>query len=256
MLRKGSKNRIITISGLVLLAVGIAVAVLLYSLRYRELWYWYDFTRTELALLEQKIAAIPQRWLFIVAVLFLFFVKCFIPIYLTSSVCFLTGLVLPMYLAIPVNILGMIIMLSVKYYWGYRFGAGTARKIIGKSERLKNLIEHDGKGNPSLLVMIRLIPGFSINTVSSVYGSMKFGYWNFIILSIIGFMPRLISFTFVGRNAYDPLSPGFLVPIMLLCFATGLTLLSINGIILLVEKIVNKTKKDVNNDRKDENKNG
>ena len=242
MLRKGSKNRIITISGLVLLASGIAVAVLLYSLRYRELWYWYDFTRTELALLEQKIAAIPQRWLFIVAVLFLFFVKCFIPIYLTSSVCFLTGLVLPMYLAIPVNILGMIIMLSVKYYWGYRFGAGTARKIIGKSERLKNLIE--------------LTPGFSINTVSSVYGSMKFGYWNFIILSIIGFMPRLISFTFVGRNAYDPLSPGFLVPIMLLCFATGLTLLSINGIILLVEKIVNKTKKDVNNDRKDENKNG
>lgn len=231
-------------TGLVLTAIGLAVAVLIASLKHKELWVWYEVIRERLAELEIFIAEIPQRGLFILAIFLLFAVKCFVPIYLTSSVCFLTGLVLPMYLAIPVNILGLCIMLSVKYLWGFRFGGGMAWRIISRSEHLRKVIEQDGSGNPWLLVMLRLVPTSPINAVSSVYGSLDFGYWKFMLLSIIGFMPRLVSFTFVGRSAYDPLSAQFLVPIMIISLLTGISLLGINGVWLLVERVVSKTKND------------
>ena len=85
---------------------------------------------------------------------------------------------------------------------------------------------------------MRLIPGLPINNISGIYGSFNFGYWRFILLSVIGFMPRLISFTFVGRNLFDPLSAGFLVPIMLMAFFSGVCLLSVNGVWTAVEKSI------------------
>jgi hypothetical protein len=64
-----------------------------------------------------------------------------------------------------------------------------------------------------------------------------------ILFSLIGFLPRLLSFTFVGRNVYDPLSSEFLVPIMILLFLSGVSLLSVNGIWITVEKTVEYAKK-------------
>jgi uncharacterized membrane protein YdjX (TVP38/TMEM64 family) len=110
--------------------------------------------------------------------------------------------------------------------------------MISKNARLRRLIKSDGTGNPALLIALFLVPGMPINSISGIYGSFNFGYWRFILLSVIGFMPRLISFTFVGRNVFDPLSPGFLVPIMLLAFFSGISLLSVNGVWTAVEKII------------------
>lgn len=110
--------------------------------------------------------------------------------------------------------------------------------MICKTDTLKKLIQQDGKGNPALLILLRLLPCMPINTFSNIYGSFDFGYRKFMLLSIIGFMPRLLSFTFVGRNVFDPLSPGFLVPLMLIFFLSGISCLSVNGVWVSVEKIV------------------
>ena len=113
-------------------------------------------------------------------------------------------------------------------------------------EKLKNLIQQDGSGNPALLIALRLLPGVPINGISGIYGSFDFGYGSFVALSLIGFMPKLISFTLVGGNIYDPLSAGFIVPIMLLAFFTGVSLLSVNGVWTTVEKTVEFTKNHIN----------
>lgn len=228
--------------GLILIALSIAVAVLLFSLQYDSLWLWYAQAKQKLAQLEDIILHIDQTWKFIGAVMILFAVKSFFPIYATSTVCFLTGIVLPIYFAIPVNIVGFIVILTVRYYWGKRFGAGNAWKMISKMDVVKRLIEQDGKVNSVLLVALRLIPCMPINGISGIYGSLDFGYGKFILFSVIGFLPKLISFTIVGRNVYDPLSSGFLVPIMILLFATGISVLSVNGVWTAVEKSVEYAK--------------
>lgn len=97
-------------------------------------------------------------------------------------------------------------------------------------------MEKSGGVNMWMLLALRLVPGFPISGVSKVYGSMKFPYWKFILLSSVGFAPKLISYTFIGTNVYDPLSPAFLVPIITLLIISGISLLSINLIWFFVEK--------------------
>lgn len=224
--------------GLILIALSIAVGVLLFSLQFDQLWWWYAQARQKLSDLEEMIAHLDKAWQFIGAIMILFAVKSFFPIYATSTVCFLTGIVLPMYIAIPVNVVGFVVLITIRYFWGKRFGAGNAWKMISRMDVLRRLIQQDGKGNPALLIALRLIPCMPINNISGIYGSFNFGYCKFVVLSVIGFMPKLLSFTFVGRNVFDPLSPSFLLPIMILLFISGASVLSVNGVWTAVEKSV------------------
>lgn len=252
MFQKGSRSRMLTLTGLVLAAIGISAGILMFLLRFDNLWRWYDIIENNLAELERYISEIPQKGLFVLAILLLFFIKCFVPIYPTSTVCFLTGVVLPVYLAVPVNLAGLCVMMTFKYFWGYRFGGGMAWKMITRFDGLRKLIEQDGKGNPWLLIGLRFVPGVPVNAVSTIYGSMKSDFFNFLVLSAAGFLPRLISFTIVGRNVFDPLSVGFLLPVMLISLLTGFTLLSVNGVVVLVTKISNYAK---NKNKKGETEN-
>lgn len=242
MKKREKQKKHLLFGGLIMIALSLALGALLFSLQFEELWRWYGQTRQNLFRLENYIMNLDKSWQFFIAVMLLFAVKSFIPIYPTSTVCFLSGIVLPSYIAIPVNILGFTVLITVRYFFGKRFGAGSAWKVISKNEKLKNLIRQDGSGNPALLIALRLIPGMPVNGISGVYGSFNFGYARFVALSVIGFLPKLISFTLVGRNIYDPLSAGFLLPIIVLAFFTGVSLLSVNGVWTTVEKTVEYTK--------------
>ncbi|MBQ3045391.1 MAG: VTT domain-containing protein [Clostridia bacterium] len=252
MKKREKQRKYLLFGGLIMIALSVAIGVLLFSLRFEELWRWYGQTKHNLLRLENFIMNLDKSWQFFGAVMLLFAVKSFFPIYATSTVCFLSGIVLPSYIAIPVNVLGFTVLITIRYFLGRRFGAGRAWKYISKTEKLKKLIEQDGRGNPALLIALRLLPGMPVNSISGIYGSFNFGYFEFVALSIIGFMPKLISFTLVGRNIYDPLSAGFLVPVMLLVFFTGVSLLSVNGVWTTVEKTVEFTKKH-KKERKSEN---
>lgn len=252
MKRSEKQKKYLLFGGLIFIALAVAVGALLFSLQFEELWKWYGKAQRDLVELENYIMNLDKIWQFFGAVMLLFAVKSFFPIYATSTVCFLSGIVLPAYIAIPVNVLGFIVLITIRYFWGMRFGAGSAWKVISKTGKLKRLIRKDGSGNPALLIALRLAPAMPVNGISSIYGSFDFGYWRFVLLSVIGFMPKLISFTLVGRNIYDPLSAGFLLPIMILLFVTGISLLSVNGVWTTVEKVVEYTKKH-KKERKTEN---
>ncbi|MBP9989323.1 MAG: VTT domain-containing protein [Ruminococcus sp.] len=138
----------------------------------------------------------------------------------------------PPYLSIPINIIGLALMYSIKYFWGRKVGANAVQTILNKSETISYLIQlNDGRGNPWLLALFRLIPGIPINQVSKLYGAMGFKYKYFLILSFIGYSPLLISYTFIGRNVFDPLSTAFLLPLVLLFLLIGISMMAIGKII-------------------------
>ena len=227
-MKKDKLRRYLDVAGFISMFIGIVVAFLLYSLRYDELWFWYSDLRDILMNLESQIAQLDKVWEFIAAILLLYLIKCFVPIYFTSTVCFLTGIVLPVYLAIPVNILGLCVQFIGKYFWGKYFngkrGPALTWRWVKKNDKLWELIKKsdNDKGNRNLLLISRLVPCMPVNMISSIYGYLDYGCGKFLLFSIIGFLPRLISFTFVGRNMFDPLSSGFLVPIMTIFILGGI----------------------------------
>ena len=235
------------VAGIALLISAAAVSVVVYLLRYDQLWLWYKVYQEKLLEAEQFIQSLGISWKFVLAMLIVFLVRAFIPFLAVSAICVLTGAVLPSYWALIVNFLGIIIMMSIKYFEGMKFGSGNAWKIISKNERARKIIESSGKVNKALLFALRLIPGFPLGSVSRIYGSLRFPYWQFILLSAAGFAPKLLSYTFMGTNVFDPLSSAFLVPLMIALTISGASLLCVNLIWLLVEKSVSSSKKNKDN---------
>ena len=234
-------------AGFALLISAAAVSVVVYLLRYDQLWLWYKVYQEKLLEAEQFIQSLGISWKFVLAMLIVFLVRTFIPFLAVSAICVLTGVVLPSYWALIVNFLGIIIMMSIKYFEGMKFGSGNAWKIISKNERARKIIESSGKVNKALPFALRLIPGFPLGSVSRIYGSLRFPYWQFILLSAAGFAPKLLSYTFMGTNVFDPLSSAFLVPLMIALTISGASLLCVNLIWLLVEKSVSSSKKNKDN---------
>lgn len=234
-------------AGFALLISAAAVSVVVYLLRYDQLWLWYKVYQEKLLEAEQFIQSLGISWKFVLAMLIVFLVRTFIPFLSVSAICVLTGVVLPSYWALIVNFLGIIIMMSIKYFEGMKFGSGNAWKIISKNERARKIIESSGKVNKALLFALRLIPGFPLGSVSRIYGSLRFPYWQFILLSAAGFAPKLLSYTFMGTNVFDPLSSAFLVSLMIALTISGASLLCVNLIWLLVEKSVSSSKKNKDN---------
>ena len=239
MKKHWTRSGIMNAAGFTLLISAAAVSVVVYLLRYDQLWLWYKVYQEKLLEAEQFIQSLGISWKFVLAMLIVFLVRTFIP--------FLSCVVLPSYWALIVNFLGIIIMMSIKYFEGMKFGSGNAWKIISKNERARKIIESSGKVNKALLFALRLIPGFPLGSVSRIYGSLRFPYWQFILLSAAGFAPKLLSYTFMGTNVFDPLSSAFLVPLMIALTISGASLLCVNLIWLLVEKSVSSSKKNKDN---------
>ena len=247
MKKHWTRSGIMNAAGFALLISAAAVSVVVYLLRYDQLWLWYKVYQEKLLEAGQFIQSLGISWKFVLAMLIVFLVRTFIPFLAVSAICVLTGAVLPSYWALIVNFVGIMIMMSIKYFEGMKLGSGNAWKIISKNERARKIIESSGKVNKALLFALRLIPGFPLGSVSRIYGSLRFPYWQFILLSAAGFAPKLLSYTFMGTNVFDPLSSAFLVPLMTALTISGASLLCVNLIWLLVEKSVSSSKKNKDN---------
>lgn len=166
-------------AGIALLISAAAVSVVVYLLRYDQLWLWYKVYQEKLLEAEQFIQSLGISWKFVLTMLIVFLVRTFIPFLAVSAICVLTGAVLPSYWALIVNFLGIIIMMSIKYFEGMKFGSGNAWKIISKNERARKIIESSGKVNKALLLPCGLSPdsrsaasaGFTARSSSLIGGS-------------------------------------------------------------------------------------
>lgn len=193
--------------------------------------YWWQTYESYLEIIQQRVENTGSEAYLIFTLMFLFSFKAFIPIYPISLVCAATGAVFPIYFALPVNLIGMGIHYTLKYWWGKRIGPGGVNVILKRNETLRIIMRQDGRGNPWLLVFFRMLPCFPINPVSQLYGSMGFNFWKFLGLSLAGNLPLLISYTVVGRHVYNPFSAGFLVPLIIIaslsaaaCYLAGIVL--------------------------------
>lgn len=176
---------------------------------------------------EYFIASLDKGAAFLVIML-LFFLKAFVPIVPLSVLFIASGMVYGDVTSAFFNILGFSLLCAVKFLWGRIFGGGGTRRFISKISSVENFMKLHDTGNKWMLALLRFIPFMPVNTVSRLYGTTSIKLYEFIFYSLLGYLPRLISWGIVGCNITNPFTVSFTAPIITLLVITGISLMLLN----------------------------
>lgn len=229
--KRRTVSRILLASAIVSFVVAAALVVILMALQIDPIREKYDEYLYILQDFELRVAALKSRWLILIVIFLLFLLRSLSMMYPYPVVFIITAMVFPPVQSFVINLLGMAFTFAFRYYTGYEMGEGTINFALKKYPAVLNAMAEDGKGNPVILLAFRMIPSVPINTVSHFYGSIEYSFPRFMLISLGAYVPKLISYSFIGNNVYDPFSADFFVPIIVLCTFTGLCMLVLRAIL-------------------------
>ncbi len=235
--KKFKKTSLVSLLGICLIVFSIAIFVLLTMSDLPQIRLWYEQYLNQLTNLELKIANFDDKWIVLLSIFFLFSLKSVLPVSLipVSCICVISGMVFTMPVSLTINIVGVCLLFSIRYFMG-RNKKSLPYRILKKHGEMRKLLEQDSGTNPWILFVCRLFPLVPINTVSNIYGNMKFEFKKYLLISVSGFLPRIISYLIIGHNVFNPFSASFLVPIMILSFLSGVGVLLTKRIILIIKR--------------------
>lgn len=227
---KSKKTRYsLSFAAFICFLVALALTVLLRAFKDESFLIWYNKYTDTLIYYEQWMQTYGATWISALLIVFNFVLKALIPWFPISCICVVSGVLFKWYYALLINIVGAALLFTVKFFWGKRFGAGNAEKILAKNANVKTLIDSGKIGSNIALFGLRFSPLVPINSVSSVYGTTDMPYLQYVVISVAGFSYKLFSYTVIGRNVYDPASASFIVPFIILFIVTGFILLFISA---------------------------
>ena len=211
-------------SSTVCFCVAVALVIITYVMTLPEvkrslqdMYAWFERIENYIAGYD-KLAAFGL-------IMALFAVKSVVA-FIPFSVLFISsGMVFSAPVAMGVSVLGFALLISVKFLWGKKFGGGNAHKLAVKSKSITRFMDLKGKGNKWMLVVLRFVPFVPVGTISRAYGATEMKYLPFVGLSVLGFLPRVVLWSFVGSNIFDPFTPTFMAPIIVLLIISGISLL-------------------------------
>lgn len=218
--------------------VALVLSVLLRVFRHEMFLEWYSKYTDTLLSVELWMQTYGASIISVIFILLNYTVKCAIPWLPISCIIVGVGVIFEWYYAILIDVIGLFILFTIKFVWGRRFGGGNAGKIIGLFDNVHEFIDKNEIGSPLVLFILRLIPGVTVNAVSQLYGSTGLSYPKFMIVSLVGYAYKIVSYTVIGRNVFDPASADFIVPLMIFSVISGLILLAVSG--LLKIKMIKK----------------
>ena len=238
-------SKILQISAVFSFCVAAVLIVILCLLQIDSIREKYDEYLYVLQDFEMRVAALQSRWLIFVVIFLLFLLRSLSMMYPYPMIFIITAMVFPPYQSFFINLAGMAFTFAFRYYTGYEMGEGTINFPLKKYPAILNAMEEDGKGNPIILLALRMVPSLPINTISHFYGSLEYSFPRYMLISLAAYIPKLVSYSFIGENVYDPFSADFFVPIIVLLVFTGICLLVLRTFINVSSKL-SKNKEEKN----------
>lgn len=209
----------------------LVLVVLLRIFQLDKVVMWYNSYTDTLSKFEARIESNGASWASALFILLNFLIKSIIPWFPFSCICVAVGVVFPWYYALLINIAGMTVTFTVRFFWGKRFGGGNAKKILSKYKKAYNLVNGSHFSSRVVLILLRAFPCLPINATSQLYGTTSISYWKFLLLSLAGFSYKIFLYTLIGRSVYNPFSASFILPFVFLLIFSGVVLLIITGAI-------------------------
>ncbi len=117
--------------------------------------------------------------------------------------------------AVIVNIAGITVEVIVSYLFGLMLGGEYVENLLKKNKGGRKLLELKAQNRQSSIFIIRLLPVFPIDFASLFFGSVKFSFPKYLILSVLGIAPRVILFTLLGDKVYDLIPMTLIIKIII-----------------------------------------
>lgn len=233
-------NLISAVVTLVMAGVLVFLSVVLYN--HSRLEVRFDTLISWLTQIDDAIVQLDSNVEIVICIFALYIAKCQLPIPM-GFLCVISGIVFPMTQAIIINILFCTFFFTVKYFEGKFIGGGWTGMILGIKQLrfVKEWIQFKGNGNPYVLFVSRLVPSIPLGMVSKYYGSMKYDFVYYTLLSLLGLAPRLYIYTKIGSTIYNPFSVQFIVLLMVIVAFTGISIITFNVFYGIKSKQMNQT---------------
>lgn len=197
---------------------------------------------------EYAVAALQHKMLILLVIFLLYLLRSLSAFFPYTMIYFISAMVFTPFQSLLINIAGMAFTSAFRYYTGVEMGKGYVNNALEKHPTLNDAFEQGGRFNLPMLIAIRLVPLLPFNTISHLYGSYRYPFFKYLIISVAALLPRLISYSFMGKNVWDPLSGSFLIPLIILLIFSGFSIFFMRGIL----KISIKLAKNKSSERKNE----
>ena len=207
-----------------IITIGLLVVLSIMLANHTKLEARFDTIINLLTKIDNAVARLDTKREILICIFALYIAKCQLPIPM-SFLCAISGLVFPLNQALLINAVFLFFFFTVKYCEGIFLGGGWAGMILNikKIKFIRDWIQFKGNGNPYFLSITRLIPVIPLGMVSKYYGSMRYDFVYYSILSLIGFAPRLYAYTKLGAEFTNPFSAQFIILLMIIVGFTGFT---------------------------------
>lgn len=140
----------------------------------------------------------------------------FIPVWPLSVIA---GNIFGPYKALMLSMTGCFLSGTLAFFLAKFLGRSFVDKLLkGKAMTLDSNIEKHGL---KIMAIMRLTFVFPYDPLSYAAGLTKMKYRDFIIGTMIGVFPEMVSYSFVGKNLEHPFSFKFAIPIILIIVIAG-----------------------------------
>lgn len=137
------------------------------------------------------------------------------------------GAIYPYYIAVPLNIVGLVIAFTIPYLIGRASGSELMEHIEEKYPKVRKLVSYGHDNNLFASYMSRALVVLPGDVVSLVHGALRMPYRPYLLGSLLGVMPEMLVQTYVGGSLKD-LSLRSVIVMLLLIAATMLFSFLIN----------------------------
>lgn len=131
----------------------------------------------------------------------------------TSLLSILAGNIFQFHTAVLMSMIGCFGSATVAFFLSRLLGRTFVDKILkGKAMTLDSNIEKHGF---KIMLLMRLAVVFPYDPLSYAAGLTKMKYRDFILGTLIGVFPEMVTYALMGKNIHHPFSHKFIVPIVI-----------------------------------------
>lgn len=162
-----------------------------------------------------------NKQLMAVLVLAVYLLKSMVFVVPASLVYVAVGVMFEPWIAVLINMTGIVLEVAATYLLGRFLGGGAVRKMLMKKEKGRKLLEKDIQNKPSLIIGVRAVPAFPIDFVSLFLGASQCPFPKYMLCSVLGISWRVIAFTILGSELFDWIPMDKIVLIVICCIPIG-----------------------------------